>query len=74
VLKLSQLIGEFEKPKFFVYKEKLCAHSRSGKLGCNACLDVCSTDAISAAGDKVSVNQIYVPDAVPAPRSVLPVR
>ncbi|MBY0570282.1 MAG: 4Fe-4S binding protein [Burkholderiaceae bacterium] len=56
VLKLSQLIGEFEKPKFFVYKEKLCAHSRSGKLGCNACLDVCSTDAISAAGDKVSVN------------------
>ncbi|MFZ6772639.1 4Fe-4S binding protein [Undibacterium sp. SXout7W] len=56
VLQLIQMTGEFEKPKFFVYKEKLCAHSRSAKSGCNACLDVCSTSAISAAGDKIQVN------------------
>ena len=56
VLRLLQMTGEFEKPKFFVYKDKLCAHSRSAKSGCNACLDVCSTSAISAAGDKIKVN------------------
>ena len=25
---LAQLTGDFEKPKFFIYKEKICAHSR----------------------------------------------
>ncbi|HEU5177356.1 MAG TPA: 4Fe-4S binding protein, partial [Burkholderiales bacterium] len=33
---LAGLVGEFEKPKFFHYREKICAHSRSGKQGCNA--------------------------------------
>ena len=53
--KLVGLVGEFEKPRFFQYKEKICAHSRSGKEGCNACIDVCSSGAISAAGDYVKV-------------------
>ncbi|HXI35948.1 MAG TPA: 4Fe-4S dicluster domain-containing protein, partial [Burkholderiales bacterium] len=52
---LSALVGEFEKPKFFEYKQKICAHSRSGKQGCNACLDVCSSGAIRADGDHVKV-------------------
>jgi ferredoxin len=56
VMRMTQMVGEFEKPKFFSYKEKLCAHSRSEKSGCNACIDVCSTQAISAKGDKVQVN------------------
>jgi ferredoxin len=56
VLRLTQMVGEFEKPKFFTYKEKLCAHSRSAKTGCNACIDVCSTAAISSKGDKVLVD------------------
>lgn len=56
ILSMTQMVGEFEKPKFFSYKEKLCVHSRSGKTGCNACIDVCSAQAISAAGDKVQVN------------------
>ncbi|MCU6432899.1 4Fe-4S binding protein [Undibacterium sp. Jales W-56] len=55
-LQLTQMIGEFEKPKFFVYKDKLCAHSRSGKTGCSACIDVCSAAAITPAGDKIQVN------------------
>jgi ferredoxin len=53
--KLAGLVGEFEKPKFFSYNARICAHSRSGKQGCNACLDVCSTGAIRADGDHVKV-------------------
>ena len=46
VLKLRELVGEFEKPKFFVYRQKLCAHSRNEKTGCTACVDICSAEAI----------------------------
>jgi ferredoxin len=53
--KLAQLVGEFEKPKFFQYKERICAHSRSGITGCNRCIEVCSTGAIRADGDHVRV-------------------
>jgi ferredoxin len=53
--KLVGLVGEFEKPRFFHYREKICAHSRSAKQGCNACIDVCSSGAISHAGDKVHI-------------------
>ncbi|MGP1678509.1 MAG: 4Fe-4S dicluster domain-containing protein [Burkholderiales bacterium] len=52
---LAQLVGEFEKPKFFAYNAKICAHSRSAKAGCNNCIDTCSTGAISADGDQVKV-------------------
>jgi ferredoxin len=48
VIKLRQLVGEFEKPKFFAYKQKLCAHSRNETVGCNACIEVCSAEAISS--------------------------
>ena len=48
LLDVRALVGEFEKPKFFVYKQKLCAHSRNEKTGCNACIDVCSAAAISS--------------------------
>ena len=46
VLRLRDSVGEFEKPKFFDYKQKLCAHSRNGQVGCTACIDVCSAAAI----------------------------
>ncbi len=52
---LAAMIGEFEKPKFFAYKPSICAHSRSRKEGCNLCIDVCSTAAISPDGDHVKV-------------------
>ncbi|CAM8642061.1 4Fe-4S ferredoxin-type, iron-sulphur binding domain containing protein [Burkholderiales bacterium] len=48
LMSLAQLVGEFEKPKFFKYDERLCAHGRNGKIGCRACVDVCSTVAISS--------------------------
>jgi ferredoxin len=52
---LARMVGEFEKPKFFAYDEKICAHGRSKKTGCTACIDVCSTAAISSDGDRVKV-------------------
>ncbi|TFZ01707.1 4Fe-4S dicluster domain-containing protein [Ramlibacter rhizophilus] len=48
VLRLRELVGEFEKPKFFAYKQKLCAHSRNETVGCQACIDICSAEAISS--------------------------
>jgi len=52
---LAALVGEFEKPRFFKYREKICAHSRSGQEGCNRCIDVCSSGAITPHGDHVKV-------------------
>ncbi len=49
VRELAQMSsGEFEKPKFFEYKEKICAHGRSEITGCTKCIDVCSTRAITS--------------------------
>jgi ferredoxin len=46
VLALRDLVGTFDKPKFFHYKPKLCAHSRNEQIGCTACIDICSASAI----------------------------
>src|SRR5882672_64550 len=53
---LAQMVGEFEKPRFFAYNEKICAHGRSAKTGCTQCIDVCSTGAIAPDGDHVTVD------------------
>ena len=45
---LAQFVGEFEKPKYFEYREKICAHGRSEITGCTKCIDVCSTRAITS--------------------------
>ena len=55
VAELAGMVGEFEKPKFFAYNPKTCAHSRSQKTGCSQCIDICSTAAIRADGDGVKV-------------------
>lgn len=52
---IRDAVGEFEKPKFFLYHDKTCAHSRSRLQGCDRCIEVCSTAAISIAGDHVRV-------------------
>ena len=46
VLALREMGGEFEKPRFFRYQPKICAHSRNEQIGCRACIDVCSAQAI----------------------------
>jgi ferredoxin len=53
---LREAVGEFEKPRYFALRENLCAHSRSQVEGCSACIDICSTQAISSAGDHVKVD------------------
>ncbi len=58
VSKMRKLVGEFDKPKFFDYRQKLCAHSRNDIVGCNACIEVCSAAAIRSdrRGQQVVVN------------------
>ncbi|MBW8830809.1 MAG: 4Fe-4S binding protein [Burkholderiales bacterium] len=58
VLQLRNLVGEFEKPKFFHYKQKICAHSRNERVGCKACIDICSAQAIRS--DVKGTNGIVV--------------
>ncbi len=53
---LAQMVGEFEKPRFFSYDARICAHGRSSKIGCSQCLEVCSTGAIAPDGDHVKVD------------------
>jgi ferredoxin len=58
VVRLRGLVGEFEKPRFFAYKNKLCAHTRNTQVGCTACIDVCSASAIRSdiKGQQIVVN------------------
>lgn len=53
---ISDLVGEFEKPKYISFDADICAHSRSGLVGCTNCLDVCPLGAISPAGDTVQID------------------
>ncbi len=55
---LARLTGEFEKPRFFAYNERICAHGRNGIVGCTRCVDVCSTAAITGdlEGNRVVVD------------------
>ncbi len=52
---LAQMVGEFEKPKFFAYKESVCAHGRNKITGCSNCISTCSTSAIVEDGDLIRV-------------------
>ncbi len=54
--RLAGMTGTFEKPKYFQYRERLCAHARNRKTGCSACIDICSAQAIAADGDHVRVD------------------
>jgi len=71
VLRLSELTGEFDKPRFFHHRPKLCAHSRNQQVGCTACIDVCSTRAIrsdaSLKGKLQGKTRGGLPGAAPMP-------
>lgn len=57
LVRLRDMVGEFEKPKFFTYNHKICAHGRNETVGCNACIEVCSALAIRS---EVERQQIVV--------------
>jgi ferredoxin len=57
VMKAKELVGTFDKPRFITYTESLCAHSRSKIIGCNRCLNLCPTGAITPNGDHVAIDE-----------------
>jgi ferredoxin len=56
LFELAGLVGEFEKPRYVAFDAALCTHSRSRKIGCTRCLDVCPTGAIVSKGDIVEID------------------
>jgi len=56
MFEITDMLGEFEKPIYVRYNADICAHSRSGKVGCTNCLSVCPTGAISPDGDHVAID------------------
>lgn len=57
VLRARDLVGSFDKPRYVAFTAELCAHSRSGIVGCHRCLDLCPTSAISPSGDHVIIDE-----------------
>ena len=53
---LTDLVGEFEKPRYVEFKADLCVHSRSRRTGCTRCLEVCPAAAIQPDGDVVRID------------------
>ena len=53
---IPELVGNFEKPKFFNYNPDICAHSRSGIIACTRCIDACPTDAIKSINSQIEVD------------------
>ena len=56
IAEAGHLVGTFDKPRFIHFDESLCAHSRSGIVGCSRCLDLCPTGAIKPDGNKVAID------------------
>lgn len=56
VEQIPDLVGNFEKPRFFDYSEKICAHSRSQLEGCTNCIDICVAEAITSSDETIEVD------------------
>lgn len=50
------MVGQFEKPKFFVLDPQICSHGTRGLNACTRCLDACPTGAITSLGTEISVD------------------
>jgi ferredoxin len=57
VLRARDLVGNFDKPRYITFTADLCAHSRSGIVGCRRCLDLCPAGAIAPLGDHVAIDE-----------------
>lgn len=53
---LPELVGGFEKPRYFQYDPDICAHGRSGLEGCRRCIDACPTEAIHSLKERIEVD------------------
>ena len=56
VLRVRDLVGTFERPRYITFDAGLCAHARSKHTGCTRCLDLCPASAITPAGDHVAID------------------
>ena len=56
LLAAAELVGSFSKPRYVALRPNVCAHSRSGQVGCTRCLDACPAGAITPAGDYVAID------------------
>lgn len=56
---LPDMVGDFEKARFFHYNADICAHGNSQLQGCTRCLDVCPTGAITSLVEKIAVDPYY---------------
>ena len=52
---LTDLVGEFEKPRYFAYDPDICAHGMKGATACRRCIDACPAEAIESLVDRVRV-------------------
>lgn len=53
---LDDLIGTFEKPRYFAYDASICAHARAGHTACNRCIAACPAEAITSLAEAIEVN------------------
>lgn len=58
ILDATQLLGSFEKPLYVTNNTHLCAHSRAEITACNACIDNCSSSAITSDGEHVKIDPL----------------
>ena len=56
IAKAADLEGTFDKPRYIDFTADLCAHSRSKKVGCTRCLDLCPVGAIVPDGNAVAID------------------
>ncbi|MGB7932986.1 MAG: 4Fe-4S binding protein [Gammaproteobacteria bacterium] len=53
---MQELVGTYEKPRYFRYDPNICVHARRGFEVCNRCIDACPTLAIRSVGEQVEVD------------------
>jgi Fe-S-cluster-containing hydrogenase component 2 len=54
--RLAEQVGTINKPRYYSYDQRLCAHDRQGVPGCRTCLDACPADAIHADTDGIAID------------------
>ena len=52
---LKELVGEFEKPRYFDYDPDICAHGMKGTTACRRCIDACPAEAIESLVERIRV-------------------
>ncbi|EPR5025776.1 4Fe-4S binding protein [Vibrio fluvialis] len=57
---IPELMGTFDKPKYFRLDTDLCAHSSRGVKGCERCVDACPAGALSSEGAEKTGHRIQI--------------